>query len=174
MNYDDAVFSPDQAYRYALSRRILDPLDSTPSERRLLAVMLNPSKADARTNDLTITKCMGFARKWGYGVLRVVNFYALVSTDPKALLTHPDPVGPANDSHLDSQVRWADDVWLAWGDNKIFKTESGQKRLQFVNWLIKDAAMSRRIQRFHLGLTKSGQPRHPSRLPYDTRRVEVL
>lgn len=34
MNYDDAIFSPDQAYRYALSRRILDPLDSTPSERR--------------------------------------------------------------------------------------------------------------------------------------------
>lgn len=169
MNYNDAIFSPDKLYRYVLSRKIED---SPPSERRLLAVMLNPSKAGGTVNgkvmnDLTITKCMGFAKKWGFGHLRVVNLYALVSTDPSVLLSHSDPIGSENDSYIDHNARWADDVWLAWGFNYLLAAKKGEERVDYVKRLIRAAHKPT----FHLGLTATGQPKHPSRLPYDTHRV---
>ncbi len=85
-----ALFSDDKVYRYRLDRRWgdADPL---------VIVMLNPSTADAHTDDPTVAKCVRYARRWGAGGLTVLNLFALRSTDPRALYQHPDPVGPAND-----------------------------------------------------------------------------
>ena len=62
--------------------------------------MLNPSMADANRDDPTITRCKGFAERWGYGSLVVGNLFALRSPHPKELFQHSDPVGPDNDYHL--------------------------------------------------------------------------
>ena len=80
-----AVFSEDRRYRYLLERRVGD------SPKRVLFIMLNPSKADEKYNDPTIRRCIGFAREWGFGLLHVVNLLALMSTDPRALLKADDP-----------------------------------------------------------------------------------
>lgn len=54
-------------YRYLLWRE-------WNSDRRTVSfIMLNPSRADAEVNDPTITRCINFAKFWGYGRLEVVN-----------------------------------------------------------------------------------------------------
>lgn len=104
-----AVFSEDRQYRYSLSREWLI------GDGTLLFLMLNPSTADAIANDPTVTRCIGFAHTWGFQRLLVGNIFALRSTDPAALLTHDDPIGPENDEWLARLVGEADQVVVAWG-----------------------------------------------------------
>ncbi len=82
-----ADFSPDRKYRYVLRRKIGS------SARRVVFIMLNPSIADEVRTDPTVRRCVGFARRWGFGALEVVNLFALVSTDPNGLQDADDPVG---------------------------------------------------------------------------------
>lgn len=86
-----ANFSRCRRFRYALWRE----WDAT-----LPAVMLiglNPSTADANHNDPTIRRCIGFARDWGFGGVRVLNLFAFRATYPDDLKAAADPVGPRND-----------------------------------------------------------------------------
>jgi hypothetical protein len=142
-----ATFSRDRRYRYRLWRR----WDRT---RPLVAfVMLNPSTADARHDDPTIRRCLGFARRWGYGGIEVVNLFAYRATNPTALRKVRDPVGRGNARHIQSALARAALVVLAWGA---------------------DTQSSRHVSvvRAHcLGLTRAGQPRHPLYLRRDVRPV---
>ncbi len=151
--FDTAIFSEDRRYRYLLRRRVGE------SEKRVLFIMLNPSKADEERNDATIRRCIGFARDWGYGCLEVVNLFALMSTDPKALLETDDPVDPDNDAAIRAALESADTVVLAWGNHGL----DHEKRAAEVT------AMACRVARpCCLGLTVKGAPRHPLRLPRTT------
>ncbi|TMC73897.1 MAG: DUF1643 domain-containing protein [Chloroflexi bacterium] len=142
-----ATFSADRRYRYRLWRR----WDRT---RPIVAfVMLNPSTADARHDDPTIRRCLGFARRWGYGGIEVVNLFAYRATDPRALRTVRDPVGRANRGHIQSALRRATLVIVAWGARA-----DGS--------LLAELAEAR-----CLGLTRAGQPRHPLYLRGDVRPV---
>lgn len=146
-----AELSPDGVYRYSLERWWVDrPV------RLVLWVMLNPSIADARTDDATIRACLRLSTGWGYDGLAVVNLYALRSTSPAALATHPDPVGPDNDATIE---RWLAaptvvDVVAAWGAHGAYRNRG----------LLVRRAIERAGRRpLCLGLTKGAQPRHPCR-----------
>ena len=148
--FDTAVFSEDRRYRYLLRRRVGD------SEKRVLFIMLNPSKADEERNDPTIRRCIGFARSWGFGILEVVNLFALMSTYPKALLKADDPVGPDNDATICAALESADTVVLAWGNHGL----DHEKRVAEVTTMAWKADRP-----CCLGMTVKGAPRHPLRLP---------
>ena len=149
-----AVFSEDRRYRYLLERRVGD------SPKRVLFIMLNPSKADEKYNDPTIRRCIGFAREWGFGLLHVVNLLALMSTDPRALLKADDPVGPGNDAAIRRALKVADTVVLAWGNHGL----SHDKRVMQVTEMACQSA-----QPYCLGVTMKGAPRHPLRLARSAR-----
>lgn len=68
-------------------------------------LMLNPSVANAEKNDPTVERCQRRARVLGYGGLIVLNMFALVSTDPAALYTCDDPVGPNTDDWIHAVAR---------------------------------------------------------------------
>jgi hypothetical protein len=109
-----SVLSPCRTYRYALARRWDDgPL--------ALWIMLNPSTADAFVSDPTIRRVTRFSRAWMCSGLIVLNLFGLRATDPKALRTHPDPVGPDNDEviswHLSGDGPTIGPVIAAWGVN---------------------------------------------------------
>jgi len=89
-----ATFSPDGLYRYHLWRLWGD------REHRCVFVGLNPSTADAARDDPTIRKCAGFAKRWGFGAVDVVNVFAWRSTKPVGILRAADPVGPDNDEAI--------------------------------------------------------------------------
>lgn len=146
-----AVFDgPDRIYRYLLTR-IWDP--SVPP---VVYVMLNPSTADHAEDDATIRRCRAFAEREGGGGIVVVNLFSLRSTDPRALVHHPDPVGPVNDAFIRQAVTGAHRVIAAWGAAGV---QDGRGE--------RVAALLRRrgvdVQCF--GTTSTGQPRHPLYLP---------
>ena len=106
-----ALMSPDFVYRYTLRRTV-----SLIGGGRCLFIMLNPSTADARINDPTIRRCMGFAQRWGYAELMVANLFAYRSTDPAELREADDPVGEHNDQAITGLAALADVVICAWGN----------------------------------------------------------
>ncbi|WP_443069362.1 DUF1643 domain-containing protein, partial [Sulfitobacter sp. HI0129] len=53
--------------------------------RRVMFVMLNPSKADEIANDPTVERCERRARALGFGAFRVTNIFAWRDTDPRAM-----------------------------------------------------------------------------------------
>lgn len=63
----DAVFDASQRYRYGLWR-CWDPGRPTVN-----FLMLNPSTADQYPLDPTVTRCLRYAQRWGYGSLIVTN-----------------------------------------------------------------------------------------------------
>lgn len=140
-------------YRYVL-RRAWDT-----SKTAVLWIMLNPSTADATTDDPTIRRCLAFAKAWGCGEMTVVNLFALRATDPRALRIHPamfnqtsylDVVGPDNDEHLLREAEVHEMIVAAWGSHGTLHNRGDD-----VRELLCGEAM------WTLGLTKSGQPRHP-------------
>ena len=81
-----ALFSPDRKYRFLLTRRV------GPGERAVNFLMLNPSTADEECNDPTISRCVGFARTWGFAWLLVTNLSPFRAARPRDLLEHgPSP-----------------------------------------------------------------------------------
>lgn len=147
-----AVLSECGLYRYRLDRPDLDRLGyPTSRSGRVVFVMLNPSTADAELDDPTIRRCLGFARDWGYRSLTVVNVFALRSTDPRALVDHPDPVGPDNDRYVREAVEGASEVVAAWGAS--YPRALGDDVARVAELLPAWTSC--------LGLTKSYEPRHP-------------
>jgi hypothetical protein len=76
-----AALSACGAYRWWLER-LWDPC-----RPRILFIGLNPSRADARSNDPTLRRVMRFARSWGYGAVDVLNLFARIgsrSSHPQA------------------------------------------------------------------------------------------
>lgn len=128
-------------------------------DNRLAWVLLNPSTADAQQDDPTIRRCVGFAQRWGYSGIHVVNLFALRSTDPSQLLLAPDPIGPDNDRYILEAAQSCDKVILGWGNHgSLFGRDVAVvKLLQGAN-----------ISPYALGVTKSNAPKHPLYIKSDT------
>lgn len=151
-----ALFSPCKRYRWRLWRTW------DRSKPPVLWVMLNPSVAGALDDDATIRRCIGFAKRWGYGGIVVINLFAFISTDAKALLEASDPVGrPDNIDTFYAEVDGAKGpIIAAWG-NQVPKGHDVHAQA------CRSVLRGRGAQ--CLGHTLSGQPKHPLRLNYDTR-----
>lgn len=130
-------------------------------------IMLNPSTADDFTDDATIRRCVGFAKRWGYCGMVVTNLFAYRATDPKDLhaliMTNGgfrEAIGEDSAAHIDREARMAHLVVCAWGDN-VSKMPKyiGARDLGVISTLrYRDLYCIRR--------TKQGNPAHPVREPY--------
>lgn len=121
-------------------------------------VMLNPSTADAHTNDATIERCIRRTLDWDFGGLQVANLFAWRSTDPKALARVPDPVGTGNDQSILEVARSAQRVICAWGRNGRL-----HQRDQHVLQLMR----AQGITPLCLAINQDGSPKHPLYVSYD-------
>ena len=106
-----AILSADRKYRYVLTR-IWDETKPT-----VVFIGLNPSTADEEVDDKTIRKCIGYAKRWGYGKLIMANLFAFRSTDPSLLKRVEEPVGPDNDSYIQKCVSESNLVIACWGNH---------------------------------------------------------
>lgn len=146
-----AIYSRCETYRYALTR-VWDA-----DGKRLVYIMLNPSKATERANDPTIERCERRARALGYGGFRVCNLFALRETDPAKLKRAKHPEGPDNMDQIMGALDWTDDVLCAWGVHGDH-LDQAEKLLPLVRKSPKPCLI--------LGLTKAGHPRHPLYMSY--------
>jgi hypothetical protein len=145
----DAVLDDTETYRYSLIREWDKALG------RVCFMMLNPSTADAVSDDPTIRKCIGFAKYWGYGSIEVVNLFAYRTKNPRELFSYDgDAVGGENDFYIRQAVERSRAVVAAWGAEG-----RDTARVSKVLSLLEMA--------YCLGRTKKGYPRHPLYLRYD-------
>jgi hypothetical protein len=154
-----AIISDCGLYRYHLWRALGMRYMTDGRGPRIVWVMLNPSTADATTNDRTIETCMDFSRRWGMEYMEVVNLYGLRATDPAELWKSKDPTGALNDDFIRRAVSTAMVTICAWGQN------AKADRVRAVLPLL---PKSRRA----LALNKDGSPKHPLYIARNTALVD--
>lgn len=115
-------FSPCRQWRYTLWRSwvVEDMLvgecsAETRAHEFLMVIGLNPSTADETQDDPTIRRCIGFAKRWGFGALCMTNLFAWRDTDPRGMKAAVDPVGADNDHWLGEVASGAGLILAAWG-----------------------------------------------------------
>ena len=148
----DADISDDGVYRYWLARRL------AMGERAVAFVGVNPSTANATTDDPTIRKCVGFAQRWGFDWLYMLNLCAFRATDVRALKRVDDPVGPLNWERLTALLQKCEVVVAAWGRES--KLPNPTARTYASRILMRGETRC-------LGQNDDGSPKHPLYIPYD-------
>lgn len=154
-----AELSADQKHRYTLFRRWSQVVRKT-----ILWIMLNPSRADARYNDPTVMKCVGFSKLWGADMLWVGNLFSYRATHPTELMEHyllSQPTFVKNDLEILRLAALSETVVVAWGNHGNFLDRGEQMKL-----LLKQNS----IPISCLGTNENGTPKHPldRRLSYTT------
>lgn len=160
--FKGAYFSPDRVYRYTLWRNWWlwdrEPL------KFVAFIGLNPSTADETQNDPTVTRCINYARHWGFDGMVMLNIFGYRATDPREMKKHPEPIGEENNLIIIEICIIASMVVCCWGNHGAHNNRA-DKVLQFLgNKNIKNV--------YHLGLTKQGQPKHPLYLRADLEPVK--
>lgn len=162
-NTPDAVvrawFDYSEDYRYALSWQFVT--ENLLSRSWLVAILLNPSTADAFKHDPTSQRLYKRAIALGYRGVTLLNLFAYRSTDPYQLRLIGDPIGIDNDAVLRESMyvqRWMPkrvetiDVLCGWGEHGLL-----YKRQDTVKDML--AASGRSV--YVLGINKNGAPKHP-------------
>lgn len=163
-----AYMSDDRRYRYWLTREWDENLPM------MCVIGLNPSTADESVDDPTIRKCIGFAKRLGFGSLLMLNVMAYRATNPKECLTSADPFGPLNTpENLREYIACRQATCRIIGD--------GPETTKGITCIIaawgKNCEKGRAASRAHIisriipnlkcwGKNKSGSPRHPLMIPY--------
>lgn len=153
-----AIISPCGLYRYRLERDLGGML----SGPTVAWIMVNPSTADAETDDPTIRKVIGFSRRLGARRIIVGNLFAFRATDITALRTAADPVGPCGGPHMRQIMRDADKVIVAWGANAKLPNPLRYRWIEVVRH-----AENHGIPLFCIGTAGDGHPLHPLMPSYD-------
>ena len=147
-----AIYSDCEKYRYSLTR-IWDE-----EAKKLHFVMLNPSTATEIQNDPTVERCERRARTLNFGAFRVTNIFAWRETDPKKMKCATEPIGLLNDEAIIRGCNWGDCTIAAWGNHGIYLNR-GFDVMELLGKCDKPI--------FHLGISKTGQPKHPLYISYE-------
>lgn len=173
-----AEFSECGLYRYILGR------EWDASLPRVLFILTNPSTATAEATDPTLTKCVGYAQRWGFGSLEFVNMFAFRATKFKelkaAFMRGVNVIGETafgaqcNDRWILNAAKRAGSIVVACGGDGEYL----ERRDRVVRLLRENGHKT--LYRFHptwgpkrSHLKDTGQCQHPLYLLGDTPIVEV-
>jgi hypothetical protein len=152
--FGGAELSEDRTKRYLLWRPT-----GVRGGKTCTFVMLNPSDADEAVDDATVRRCIGFAARWGFSTMKIVNLFAFRTPHPKKLAQLVDAAGGVRDTKNIARVRLAcKDAFVvcAWGAHgKLNGQDERVARILELDGV-----------RLHaLGFCANGCPKHPVRLP---------
>jgi len=113
------------------------------SNRSVLVIMKNPSKADQYESDLTIDRVLKFCHSKQYSKVYIMNLYAYYSTDSNGIANlikknqEMLAIGSRNDMLLREISQKVEDVIVAWGSNTFGCTDKYKKRIKQVTRIIR-------------------------------------
>jgi hypothetical protein len=152
-----AVLTPCGTFRYRLDREV------QASGEVFAYFGVNPSTADATLDDQTVRKWRGFTQRNGGRRFIVGNVFSLRTTDVGELSRAPAVRGPDHLRNIQEIVAEADILVPCWGSRSKVPRALWP---QFDEMLALLRASGKPMM--HLGLTRSGDPRHPLTLAYAT------
>lgn len=161
LGHKTVFITPCGKYRYYLGR-------GRNMGRTFCFIGLNPSTADGGIDDATVRKWAGFTERNGGTSFFVANVFAYRATNPKELAKTLDPVGPDNLHYIRETIKRADVVVPCWG-NQSKAPKAVRDAFDHTIRQIRVAAKDKPVLCF--GYTKSGDPKHPLMLGYDTKLI---
>lgn len=169
-----AIISACGSYRYRLERGpfesvgLLELADDGIYDFRGKVIAffgVNPSTADASLDDHTVTKWIGFCRRWRAQRFIVGNVSAYRATDVGELAKAM--ISPAqwreNFAHIEGIASDADILVPCWGN----RSKAPRHMRNDFDTVLAFLRSSKKPV-CHFGLTVSGDPKHPLMLGYDT------
>jgi len=159
MKYNIELYDHDPARsaRYLLG---------TKGRKPMMVLGLNPSTADEKTPDRTITKIKTFAENADFDSFIMLNLYPQRTPYPDKLdRVLNEQLHRENITRIVNALSLYDDpsILAAWGETITLRP--------FLSKCIKDIESELNhlpVKWLRIGaMTKSGHPRHPSRAPYD-------
>lgn len=147
----NALMSKDKTHRFVLWRIWDDELP------KVAFIGLNPSTADAITDDPTIRRVRRFAKDWGYGGFYMLNLFTKITPYPKELARNGN-LNMTSEYWLRHYIAKSKEVVFAWGSNKLVK-----KRAANIAKMYPHASA--------LDINKNGSPKHPLYVKADIKRI---
>ncbi len=164
MNYQikrKCFISDCKQYRWYLE------LDICTNRREIIFIGLNPSLSDNDYLDNTTKKIIKICDTNNYGKIKIINLFGLISSSPKLLLRHIDPIGFLNNKIINHNIKyWIKeincDLWIGWGNRGKILNRDSQILQKLENYLsIKDKNVSDPLMPLILKKTKKNNPMHP-------------
>jgi len=159
MKYNITIYTPaktNDEFRFLLGN---------PGKKPLFVIGLNPSTADNKKSDPTVTRVMGYATRNNFDSFVMLNLYAQRTPYPEKLhVQMNDQLHADNLFHILSTLNDRNDISIlaAWG-----QTISVRKYLKSCLRDLFKETQNKNITWWKIGnLTKTGHPRHPSRGAY--------
>lgn len=152
MNESGAMFSKDGKHRYCLWRTW------NHVKKVALCIGLNPSTANAASNDPTIERLVQTLTRLDYGGIRMVNLFSWISTSPSELVVRK------KDEEIDfgyifGQALICQEIIFCWG-----QFPQAKERAERVMNFFTDAVC--------FGVNKDGSPWHPLAMFYAGLKAE--
>lgn len=145
-----AIFSDCKKYRFVLWR-IWDK-----TKPYVMFIGLNPSTANEHIDDSTIKRVMTLANRWGYGGIYMLNLFPFITTDPKKLNIHKNPI-KKNDHWIQVSCTKCEKIIFAWGSFKEAKERERVIKNKFKGQALK--------------INLDGSPRHPLYVKNSTKAI---
>ena len=154
-------FSECNTYRWSLDLKI------SLNKKEIIFIGLNPSKSNQTYLDNTTKKIIKICNKYHYGKIKIINLFGLVSTSPKILQVHRDPIGFLNNQVIENNINyWSKslncDLWIGWGNKgTLFDRDIQVYKIikKYISY--KKRNHSRNTKPLVINKTKSNNPMHP-------------
>jgi len=159
------VFSDCKSYRWSLD------LKMSFRKKEIIFIGLNPSKSNQTFLDNTTKKIIKICNKYDYGKIKLINLFGLVSTSPKTLQMHNDPIGYLNNKVIENNINyWSKsvncDLWIGWGNNgTLFGRDIQVYKIIKKYIFFKKKNFSKKTEPLLIKKTKYNNPMHPLYCP---------
>ena len=171
--YCDCFFSDCKSYRWSLELKI------SLSNREIVFIGLNPSKTDQTFLDNTTKKIIKICDNHNYGKIKLINLFGLISTSPKLLQIHNDPIGFLNNKVIEHNINyWSKsmncDLWIGWGNKgNLFNRDIQVFKIIQKYISVKKKNFSRNAKPLLINKTKFNNPIHPLYCPDNSKLLKM-